>query len=83
MVGIEILAHSDQMIYALIYSQGEPDWLLTAVYGSPEASDRKGLWQSLSAASNFHRLPWLVLGDFNQVISSDEKLGRTGVSKFA
>lgn len=55
-------------------------WLLTPVYGSPHGEDRKGLWEALQQASSLHHLPWLLLGDFNQVMSEDEKRGRRGVN---
>lgn len=79
-MGIEIIAYSDQMIHAMASFPGVPYFLLTSVYGSPDADDRKGLWDSLSAASSLHSLPWLALVDFNQVLSAEEKMGRHGVN---
>lgn len=81
-VGLEILAYSDQLIHAILSLSlpGSVDVLLTAVYGSPDAKDRKGLWTSLREACSLHSLPWLTLGDFNQVLSADEKLSRSGIN---
>lgn len=54
--------------------------LLSAVYGSPDALDRKGLWQRISVTSESHDLLWLLMGDFNQVLSADEKSSRRCVN---
>jgi len=77
-VDLEILAYSDQMIHAIVSLPGISNFLLKLVYGSPDSHDRKGLWHSLVAASTLHSLPFLVLVDFNQVLSAEEKLGRRG-----
>ncbi|KAM7258105.1 hypothetical protein ACFE04_013846 [Oxalis oulophora] len=50
-------------------------WRCTGFYGNPVASLRKHSWlhlQNLKSASN---LPWLVGGDFNEILSNEEKWG--------
>ncbi|XP_021290562.1 uncharacterized protein LOC110421316 [Herrania umbratica] len=78
-VEIDILAYSGQLVHMMVNSS-KAKWLLTAVYGSPVVEERKRLWLSLNMASDLHNLPWMVIGDFNQVTSPDEKIGRTGVN---
>ncbi|XVE95435.1 hypothetical protein REPUB_Repub02eG0096900 [Reevesia pubescens] len=79
-VDIEILAFSSQLIHAYVKQAGQVDWLLTAIYGSPAAEERKLLWESLKEASNCHDLPWMAIGDFNQVTSAEEKSSKRGVN---
>ncbi|XP_019172110.1 PREDICTED: uncharacterized protein LOC109167542 [Ipomoea nil] len=47
-------------------------WLLSVVYGSPNAHLRKKLFADLTSDSHHPDIPWLVVGDFNSVLSSDE-----------
>lgn len=79
-VQIEIVAYLDQFIHALVSGISEFDWLLTAVYGSPDEAERRGLWQSLTEANGIHHLPWLLMGDFNQVLSADKRQSRCSVN---
>lgn len=43
--------------------------------GSPQGANRKCLWEWLSRLSGGCSRPWLLAGDFNAVLSSDEKSG--------
>lgn len=43
---VEILAFSSQVIHALVGENGGSEWLLSAVYGSPEAEERKIQWKT-------------------------------------
>lgn len=45
---------------------------VTFVYGHNQAVLRQGLWQDL-CASNM-TCPWILLGDFNVVMSQDERI---------
>ncbi|XP_060210739.1 uncharacterized protein LOC132637704 [Lycium barbarum] len=49
--------------------------VLTLVYASCDAGERRMLWDSISQVSNPFDLPWLVGGDFNVISSEEEKLG--------
>ncbi|XP_075659168.1 uncharacterized protein LOC142629059 [Castanea sativa] len=37
--------------------------------------ERKLLWKNLASIAPMHDLPWLMLGDFNEMLSSSDKLG--------
>ncbi len=37
--------------------------------------DRCLLWNNLITVSDSHNLPWAIMGDFNEMISQDEKYG--------
>ncbi|XP_027086733.2 uncharacterized protein [Coffea arabica] len=47
-------------------------WRLTGFYGHPDASKRKYSWDSLCQLSSQSRLPWLCIGDYNEVLNQSE-----------
>ncbi|XP_060210556.1 uncharacterized protein LOC132637493 [Lycium barbarum] len=49
--------------------------VLTVVYASYDAGERRVLWDSINQVSNLFDLPWLVGGDFNVISTEEEKLG--------
>ncbi|XP_060182193.1 uncharacterized protein LOC132611846 [Lycium barbarum] len=49
--------------------------VLTVVYASCDAGERRVLWDSINQVSNLFDLPWLVGGDFNVISTEEEKLG--------
>jgi hypothetical protein len=50
-------------------------WRLTSFYGEP-SSDRKHLsWDYLRSLHTAIDLPWIVMGDFNEILYSTEKEG--------
>ena len=50
-------------------------WLLSSIYASPKLEERKLLGNILFAAASLHQLPWLIMGDFNELLSRHDKLG--------
>jgi hypothetical protein len=52
------------------------NWRLTGFYGYPDGIRRRDSWNLLRTLSNISDLPWCIIGDFNDILSSDEKKGR-------
>lgn len=52
-------------------------WRLTGVYGESAAERKKETWRTLKILGQQHQdgRPWLCLGDFNEILSADEKVG--------
>ncbi|XP_037496341.1 uncharacterized protein LOC119371035 [Jatropha curcas] len=48
---------------------------LTGFYGEPNRNRRNNSWQLLRALASHSVLPWLCLGDFNDILASSEKRG--------
>ena len=48
-------------------------WRLTGFYGHPETHRRYESWHLLAFLNNQLHLPWLCLGDFNEILSNAEK----------
>ena len=76
MVEIKHLCSTEQEIHTSVKVLGSNStWLLSAIYASPRRSERRMLWQNLSIVAGLHSLPWVMVGDFNDITSSDEKWG--------
>lgn len=50
-------------------------FLLTVIYASPDYSKRKLLWSSLSELGPMLNIPWLIMGDFNDISNPAENFG--------
>ena len=50
-------------------------WRLTGIYGEPKASDRDKTWKLLRILHGTSDLPWMVFGDFNEILFASEKQG--------
>ncbi|GAV73178.1 Exo_endo_phos domain-containing protein [Cephalotus follicularis] len=57
-------------------------WRLTGVYGGPETQLRHETWSLLYSLSNQCDLPWLCMGDFNEIISMAEREGGRYITEF-
>ena len=50
-------------------------WRIIGFYGNPEASKREESWKLLKYLHQRDNLPWLVVGDFNEIMGMSEKEG--------
>lgn len=50
-------------------------WRLTGFYGHPVTTARHLTWSLLCELHDESSLPWVVLGDFNELLHADEKDG--------
>ncbi|KAL4603668.1 hypothetical protein ACB092_10G140800 [Castanea dentata] len=77
-VDLEIKSYSKNHIDAVIKEQDNNFyWRITGFYGHPETHRRYESWQLLAFLNNQSQLPWLCLGDFNEILSISEKEGGT------
>jgi endonuclease/exonuclease/phosphatase family metal-dependent hydrolase len=53
----------------------EEDWRLTCYYGYPERERRRQAWDLLRELRDMSDLPWCVIGDFNDLLSQEDKRG--------
>ncbi|XP_048422575.1 uncharacterized protein LOC125469371 [Pyrus x bretschneideri] len=79
-VNLTVVACSSQTITAVVMD-GQIQWMLTVVYASPCPRVRSHLWPYLDGVSAASKLPWLIAGDFNELIHSSEKKGGRPVNK--
>ena len=59
----------------LIISESTGDWRLTCYYGFPERHRRRSSWTLLRALAICSSLPWVCIGDFNDLLSPSDKKG--------
>ncbi|KAK3183250.1 hypothetical protein Dsin_030536 [Dipteronia sinensis] len=71
-VNIQVVASSKHTITAMV-AKGSKVWVLTIVYANPSAAVRRSLWSYLSAIRNCFKGPWVVMGDFNEIVNGSEK----------
>ncbi|KAI3920272.1 hypothetical protein MKW92_021529, partial [Papaver armeniacum] len=48
-------------------------WLLTCLYGIPGYQEKKSLWENITTRSQNMQVPWMIIGDLNITINSQEK----------
>jgi hypothetical protein len=63
--------------YIDVQIQERPDkiWRLTGVYGEPRCEDKYKTWDRIRELHSQHNLPWVLIGDFNEILFSHEKEG--------
>ncbi|KAL5546642.1 hypothetical protein UlMin_006329 [Ulmus minor] len=72
---VSIQSYSSSHIDATIISPDNFTWRLTCFYGNPHRELRKFSWELLHRLSSLSNLPWLVVGDFNEIACDEEKRG--------
>ena len=56
------------------------EFICTVVYASPRFHERCVLWNNLINAANLHDKPWVIAGNFNEVLMEGDKFGRRSIS---
>ena len=79
-VELSIHNYSINHIDAHVRSQGELRWQFTGFYRHPIAHRRRESWVLLDKLHNMDGLPWLLMGDFNEILSLDKRLGESAGS---
>ena len=75
------LSSTKQEIHATVKMRSSNiSWLLFAIYASPRLAERRILWGNLKTVAHLHNLPWLKIGDFNEVLCDDDKFGGNHVN---
>lgn len=82
-VKVSVLASTEQEIHVVVkVHSSHLSWLISTVYASPRYRERKILWDNLNLMSTLHQLPWLLLGDFNEILSTKDKLGGRPINRY-
>nr|KYP74693.1 hypothetical protein KK1_007380 [Cajanus cajan] len=69
----EFASHPQAISFTVV--EGNKSWVCTAVYASPRVDLRQQGWAHLRELGGRVTMPWLVLGDFNEVMLSTECRG--------
>ena len=75
-VEVFILSSTEQEIHATVKVHcSNISWFISPVYASPRLNERRILWSNFTKVAQLYQLPWLLLGDFNEVLSGKDKFG--------
>uniref|UniRef100_A0A803PJK4 Reverse transcriptase domain-containing protein n=1 Tax=Cannabis sativa TaxID=3483 RepID=A0A803PJK4_CANSA len=75
-VNVSIINYGINFIDCYISVVDGTNWHFSGFYGAPNVSQRIFTWELLKKLKDSAPLlPWLVMGDFNEIISHDDKLG--------
>ncbi|XP_020705070.1 uncharacterized protein LOC110115986 [Dendrobium catenatum] len=69
-----VLKEDDQCIIGDLNIFDKGEWMIATVYGNKDVMKRRELWSNLDEMSN-RKLPFIVGGDFNCILSQDDKRG--------
>ncbi|XP_061343759.1 uncharacterized protein LOC133289777 [Gastrolobium bilobum] len=72
---IELIEKSNQLIHVNYFDSNGMNFVLTVVYASPREEVRQDLWKDLRRISSNLSKPWMVMGDFNEIMYAREKKG--------
>ncbi|GLT33351.1 hypothetical protein SLA2020_079490 [Shorea laevis] len=74
-VQVQLLSYSLTHIDMEIQDLTNTRWRVTGFYGQPDASRRHESWALLKSLKSSSSLPWVCVGDFNEIVKQAEKMG--------
>lgn len=73
-IQVGVILDSDQQLTILLTLKDGTKVLSTVVYAKCSDIERLNLWDDLYSLSLNFRVPWMVGGDFNVILSGEEKI---------
>ncbi|KAK2661602.1 hypothetical protein Ddye_000176 [Dipteronia dyeriana] len=74
-VSIDLISYTQSQIDVKVISHGSMEWRLTGFYSHPDESQRCHSWTLLKRLSELIELPWLCVGDLNEILCGSKKEG--------
>ncbi|GLT41965.1 hypothetical protein SLA2020_159900 [Shorea laevis] len=68
---LHVFSFSSQTIHCIV-NNGSGDWLLSLVYVRPQSNYKEAFWTDMESRSASISSSWVVMGDLNDVLSSNE-----------
>ena len=70
------MTNSSERYIDTVIDHGMNDaWRFTGFYGDPDTANQGNSWSLLRDHSSRFSIPWVCLGDFNEIIRAEEKQG--------
>lgn len=70
------MSSSDHVIHYEVFDiAGKKLWLMTVIYPHNQPIKRKFLWMDLKQIARHIHDPWMILGDFNNVLTVADMIG--------
>nr|XP_023896924.1 uncharacterized protein LOC112008814 [Quercus suber] len=80
-VEVSLLSKTEQEIHVSVKVHSlNSIFFFSAIYASPRLAKRHVLWNNLCLFAELHNMPWVIAGDFNESLSSEDKFGGRAVS---
>ena len=70
-----LLNFSNNHVDFIINKNQPSSWRLSCYYGFPERVRRRESWDLLRHLSTLSNLSWFIFGDFNDLLTVDDKFG--------
>uniref|UniRef100_A0A803P912 Reverse transcriptase n=1 Tax=Cannabis sativa TaxID=3483 RepID=A0A803P912_CANSA len=74
-VTCNVLSFSSFHIDSFIRKEEDQGWRFTGYYGDPDPSKRCDSWTLFNRVGRMYSGPWLIGGDFNEILRKKEKMG--------
>lgn len=75
---VDVVRTTEQSVAMIIRvpsSSYSTPWLFSAIYASLTLYKCMHLWSHLTNVASKYNMPWLVMGDFNELLDTTDKLG--------
>ncbi|KAL4631902.1 hypothetical protein ACB092_04G012200 [Castanea dentata] len=72
---VDVQSFSNRHIDAFINQGMDDARRFTSFYRDPDTTSRENSWSLLRDLSRCSSLPWVCMGDFNEILFADEKMG--------
>ncbi|CAK8532356.1 unnamed protein product [Lathyrus sativus] len=79
---VEFVASTDQMIHCKVNDANDNFMFwMTAIYAQNQLHHRKKLWQDIEKICANQTGPWMLIGDFNNVMKIEDRIGGNEVTE--
>ena len=72
---VDVQTFSTNHIDAIVNQRVDNAWRFTGFYEDPNTANQENSWGLLRALSHQFNLPWVCMGDFNEILLANEKMG--------
>jgi hypothetical protein len=74
-VDLRVLNSSKNLVHVLVDEGGGSPWLCTVVYVNLKLQLKRECLEEIKTMGQHITLPWMVIGDFNKILTAAEKMG--------
>jgi hypothetical protein len=74
-IQIDLIYSEPNFIDVRVLNGHDKMWRLTGIYGEPRWEDKYKTWDRMRELKQRSDLPWVIIGDFNEILFSTEKEG--------
>lgn len=71
----QLLSFSKNHVDVLVDIRGWHKFRLTGIYGEPNRAKREETWDLLRSLNTMEDIPWVLIGDMNNVLKQTDKRG--------